>query len=207
MTDADELVSKSAFAALVGVSPAAVTKWLRLGRIDGKAIVGVGRSAKIRASVARAQLRRRLDPVQRASNGKARLGAASKTSDAIQVERLRALRAANEAAEVAAKVKAGVYVEADAMRVELGRVAGRVVALYDGMLPEVAETIAAASTLSARDALHVLRKAFRAAREKIAAAEGEAAAALPPLAAFRPEGGLLGHPKPARPASDAPIQS
>ena len=79
----------------------------------------------------------------------------------IKSARLRQLELANAAAARAAKIKAGAFVEADAMRTECGRIAAQVVAVFDGALPSVADQIAAAAGLPARDALHLLRAAFR----------------------------------------------
>lgn len=58
---ADGLVQKKVFAALEGVSGAAVSKWVRLPNpiIDGKALEGSGRSARIFLPEAYAQLRAR----------------------------------------------------------------------------------------------------------------------------------------------------
>lgn len=70
----DEVVSKSAFARAVGVAPGRVTQWITAGQIDGDALVGSGRSAKIRVAVAIRQLADRLDVEHRAcATAKARL--------------------------------------------------------------------------------------------------------------------------------------
>jgi hypothetical protein len=45
---------------MCNVSKGRVTLWLTEGKIDGAAIIGEGRSAKIDADLARAQLRERL---------------------------------------------------------------------------------------------------------------------------------------------------
>lgn len=57
----DEVVSKGAFAVAVGVVPGRVSQWISAGQLDGEALVGEGRSAKIRVAVAVQQLRDRLD--------------------------------------------------------------------------------------------------------------------------------------------------
>ncbi|MDP1642731.1 MAG: hypothetical protein Q8L59_11150 [Phenylobacterium sp.] len=65
----EEVVSKGQFAILIGVSPGRVSQMISEGKIDGDALSGEGRSAKIRVEVARAQLRERTDLGQRLGNG------------------------------------------------------------------------------------------------------------------------------------------
>lgn len=70
----DEVVSKSEFARAVGVAPGRVTQWIAAGQIDGDALVGSGRAAKIRVTAAIKQLNDRLDIERRVRAGaKARL--------------------------------------------------------------------------------------------------------------------------------------
>src|ERR1700722_6914027 len=70
-----ETVTKSAFAAILGVSPPCVTGWIRRGKLYGDALVGdPGRRKRIRVDIAREQLKQTLDPSQHlGANGKARL--------------------------------------------------------------------------------------------------------------------------------------
>ncbi len=175
-------VTKSEFAELIGVSRGRVSQMLAARQIDGDAIVGEGRSARINVEVARAQLDARLDLGQRlGANGRVKLGGASSdpTEAAIKRQRLAALELANERARAEAAARSGHYVEADGMRQELGRVAGRLVAGFEGSLPELAAAIASQSSMSQRDALHVLRTAWRAIRTRLSGAEAEAAAQEP----------------------------
>jgi hypothetical protein len=176
-------VTKAEFARLADVTRGRVSQWISARQLDGDALVSEGRSVRINVEAARRQLGDRLSVDQRAAHGKARRGAGGGggTLEALQRERLVQLRHQNARAVEEAAVRSGRYVEVDAMRQELGRVAGRLVALYDGALPGVASAIAAGSNRSARDALHLLRTAVREAREKISGAEAEAAAALPDL--------------------------
>ncbi|MFL9824361.1 hypothetical protein [Rhodoplanes sp. SY1] len=69
MTVAPEVISKGAFAQLIGVSAGRVSQYIREGKLDGAALVGEGRGAGIRVAVAQEQLRRRLDIGQRLGNG------------------------------------------------------------------------------------------------------------------------------------------
>ena len=58
-------IRKSEFAKLCNVSAPCVSQWISGGKIDGKAIVGEGRSAMIDVDLARAQLKERLSTNER----------------------------------------------------------------------------------------------------------------------------------------------
>ena len=66
---AENVVSKIDFARLSKVSPSRVTQWIAEGKISSAALVGEGRSAKIRVLQAQADLKRSLDPAQMTGNG------------------------------------------------------------------------------------------------------------------------------------------
>ena len=53
------VVRKSEFAAMCNVSQGRVSQWLTEGKIDGAAIIGTGRSAKIDVDLAMAQVKSR----------------------------------------------------------------------------------------------------------------------------------------------------
>jgi len=176
--------TKAEFAALSGVTKGHVSQWLRTGKIDGAALVGEGRFARINIKVARRQLDARLDLGQRlGANGRARLdgeASADPNDAAIKRQRLAQLELANEKARAEAEARAGRYVEADAARQEMGKIAGRLVASVEGGLPELASALAAHFQLPQRDVLHVLRAAWRGLRarlggEAVAVPEAEAA--------------------------------
>jgi hypothetical protein len=59
--------------------------------------------------------------------------------------------------------------------------AAAMVATFEGALPEFAMALAAKSNLSSRDALHVLREAWRIIRARASEVDAKAAAALPAL--------------------------
>ncbi len=61
---ADGTLSKSAFARLVDRNPAAVTKWIRSGKLSPVALAGKGRTARVRVVQALAELGRHLDVAQ-----------------------------------------------------------------------------------------------------------------------------------------------
>jgi hypothetical protein len=187
MTDAnDQVVSKSVFADIAGVSRVRVSQYLAERKISGDALVGTGRKAKIRVAVAMAQLKRNLDVSQSlGANGKVKANAAADPEadtieDGIKRARLEQLELANEQARALREVQAGRYARSDDVRQELGRVAGRMLGLFEGSLGEFATAVAAKSDLSGRDALHILRTAFRGIRERVANTEAGIAKALPP---------------------------
>lgn len=64
-----QIVSKSEFARLLGVSPARVSQMISEGKIDSAALIGEGRKSKIDFDVAREQVRLRTDIGQALGNG------------------------------------------------------------------------------------------------------------------------------------------
>ncbi len=65
MQPSAQVVGKSEFAALRGVSPGRVSQWLAEGKIKPNALVGEGRGAKINVEIATRHLQESLDPNQR----------------------------------------------------------------------------------------------------------------------------------------------
>ncbi|SEQ48955.1 hypothetical protein SAMN05216548_10526 [Faunimonas pinastri] len=63
------IVSKSEFARICGVSPGRVTQWIAEKLIDGDALIGAGRTARINVAAAQKQLRKRRDISQALGNG------------------------------------------------------------------------------------------------------------------------------------------
>lgn len=187
-----DLITKAEFARRVGVGRSCVSAWVGTGKLDG-ALVQVGRSVKVDEEAARRVLGDRLDVDQRITNGRARLGgesfsergAVDQVTAEIKAERLRQLRHLNTKLEAEAAVTAGRFVEADAVKIELGRTAARLIVMFEGALPELAEAVAVrgggVDPVFERDALHALRGAWRAIRGRLAGAESAAAIALPEL--------------------------
>jgi hypothetical protein len=175
------IISKADFARAIGVSRSAITNQIRRGQINGAALVESAGRVLVDETIARAQLGRRLDPDQRMRNGRAKLDDAADDPmvTAIKSARLRQIELANAKAEAEASERSGSYVHSDSVRAEVGRIVARVVALYDGELPQLAADIAAGSNMPLRDALHLLRAAFRRAGDRMSAAEARAAGTLP----------------------------
>jgi hypothetical protein len=64
-----DVITKGEFARRRNVSPGRVSQWISDKKIFGAAIVGEGRAAQIRETVAIEQLKQKLDPMQMAGNG------------------------------------------------------------------------------------------------------------------------------------------
>ena len=197
MAQSDEIVSKSDFAKLCDVSPGRVTQWIVEGKISGEAIVGEGRSAKIRVEVARKQINMRRDVGQALGNGLGtRLATASTvvheddgagewdggTDDVdrkLKLSKLEASERANRMAALEEAEKTGLYTETAEVRSEMGRISGQVIRIVEGGLPEMATAIAAHFRLDGREVTHFVNEQFRKVREQAAALAEEAAKALP----------------------------
>jgi hypothetical protein len=192
------VVTKKAFAGVANVSPSRVSQWIRSGQISGEAIVGHGHRARICVSVALEQLKRNLDPVQHlGANGRATVdgnGAAMAPTveptieSEIKSARLQQLALSNAKARAEAAAQSGRYVLAADARQEMGRVAGRLMAVFESSFTEFANALMASPPATSRDALRTLRTVWRSIRARQAKAAGDEAAALPPLIDDEEEG-------------------
>ena len=179
------VATKTEFAKLAGVSRARVSQWIAGKKIAGDALVGEGRHARIRVPVALEQLRRNLDLDQRlGANGKARLDGEPGSAvvpdlieQDIKRQRLEQLALANAKAREEAAARTGRYIEAEEARQQLGRVASRMVTMFDVALTEFANTIAAHPPTSSREALQLLQATWRDIRARQANAAGADAVA------------------------------
>jgi hypothetical protein len=128
------------------------------------------------------QLGRNLDVSQHlGANGRARVGSGDDgaVGDAIKRARLAQLELSNEHARAVREAEAGRYVHSDDVQRAMGKIAGRMIGVFEGALGELATAIAAKSNLPARDVLHILRTAFRTIRERAAKTESGIAKTLP----------------------------
>lgn len=195
------ILTKSAFAALCGVSRARVSQWISCGHVGGPALVGCGLRARIDADIARSQLRERLDVSQWRVASRARLDGTAKVDhlppataapsvDAeIKAAHLRRIELANAKAEGEARVASGLYLPAVDVRREVGAIAGSMVAAFEGMLPQFADAVSAHWEAPQPDVLHLLRGVWRAARARQSAIEAQAAETVSEAAL-----GLAGRP-------------
>jgi hypothetical protein len=186
----DEVVSKSRFAELAGVSRVRISQWLAEGKIRDDALVGRGRHAKVRVAVALKQLRRYLDPVQHLANGRARLNAdddaaplngESAIEDLIKQERLQQLVLGNAAARLSAGIQSGHYTRVEDFRQQLGRASTRQQAAFESAFPEFAMAIITAKPQTTSEVQKVLREVWRTVRERQAAALGTEIMLLPAM--------------------------
>ena len=99
----------------------------------------------------------------------------------IKTERLRQLELSNAKAAAEAAARSGRYVLATDAKQEQGRVAARLMSVFEASLTEFANAIMGAPPATSRDALRTLRASWRAIRIRQAKASGEEAVALPPL--------------------------
>jgi hypothetical protein len=205
-----DIVTKSAFADLTRVHQSRVSQWISQKKIFGDALVGEGRHARIRVSVALEQLKRGLDVAQRiGANGKARLDLAPLPSgarldaatpagidDQLKRGRLEQLELANERAREERAARAGVYMRTEDARREMGRLAAKMITLFEGSLSEIANALASQFNIPSREALHEVRTAWRSIRERLAENEARLVSSLPTLVAEEEEGDAGGKPEP-----------
>jgi hypothetical protein len=177
----DEIVTKSVFAGLAGVSKPRVSQWIADGKISGDAIVGHGHRARIRVAVAQAQLGLRLNVLQRISHSATPARDQTTVDGQIKSERLAQLQHANIRASEDAALRAGIYVKADDVRQQFGAVASRLMASFESAFMPMANTIVAAKAQTPNDVLRAMRSAWFEARAHAAKAQGEEALAMPPM--------------------------
>ena len=205
MTNPDPVVSKSEFAKLCNVSPSNVTHWISDGKLSGAALVGEGRSARIRVEVALRQVNLRRDVGQALGNGIGTRLAPSRpasapdeggddadpldgwpadgTGDAIdrklKAAKLEAVERVNRIEAVKEAASQGAYTDTGSVRSEMGKIAGQMMRIFEGALPEIATAIAAEFKIEARDVTHALNEQFRKVREQAATAAAQHAQTHP----------------------------
>ena len=191
-------VSKGVFANIIGVSPGRVSQYLAEGKITSAALEGSGRNAKIRVEQAKADLRLTLDVSQRLGNGhETRLdsdagsvpptASSPSTSTAtqsgldyeIKQQKLEQLRRNNRSAAIAEAADKGRFIETEAARAELNKLASSMMLTFEGCLNDFATAVSAEFKVPSRDVLHLLRGEFLKARAKEAKKNGDAVADLP----------------------------
>lgn len=203
----NDVFSKAEFARRRNVKPPRVSQWLEEKKIFGDAIVGEGRNARIRESIALQQLKRSLDPMQMAGNGlSTRLDApatpieplplqppsaatpgaspgVSPAKDALQDQILRFKRndlaRKEEDALRDQAIRNGQLTEAEEASKQTAKNTVQLMATFETKLADFATAISAAFKIPQRDVEHLLRSEFRKVRADVAADFGSKAAALP----------------------------
>lgn len=193
------LMSKSEFATHLGVVPSRVTAMIASGIIGADALVGTGRKARIDVDLALEQIKRRRNVGQALGNGlTTRLtvpGARSAGGESgdtagpaladpdiaeqIQRERLIAEQRKNRLAQIDETARLGQLVPVEDMRRELGRALQRQLDNWTGMVPDLANTIAARGSLLPRDLMHTIREVMNKRRAAEAERLGAEAAEMP----------------------------
>jgi hypothetical protein len=184
-----DIITKSEFARAIGVTRGAVGAMVKRGQINGPALIERGGRVLVDAAIARAQLRDRLDTRQRVANGRAKLDGDREAPAAdpdpvmgkLKSARLRQVELAIEKSEAEAAERAGRLVSAADLRTEVGRIAGSMVAGFEGGLIELADAVALDVGANQRDTLVSLRRAWRALRTRLARVESKAAANEPEI--------------------------
>lgn len=207
LTVESDLVSKAEFARRRNVSQPRVSQWLKEGKISGPAIVGEGREARIRESIACQQLKQKLEPMQMTGNGlSTRLDApapgqaadvlpfapppaaaappaamtpADSVEEKIKAARLELLERQNREKARDEAIRAGQLTDIEIATKATGREAARLIGMFEGALSNFATAIAAEFKLPQRDVLHQLRGEFRKFRADAAATARAAAEAVP----------------------------
>lgn len=190
----EQIISKGEFARLIGVSPARVSQYIAAGTIDQAALVGQGRSARVRTQIAAHQVASRLHVGQRLSNNglmnRASLVAAGEVTaptidppaggqsvqsvaDQIQIERLAQERRKNRLAEIEEAERLGRLVPAEALTRQVAQAVQATVNMFTGMVPDIANAFAAKHQVPQRDGIHLIRSVMNekrtAAADKLSA--------------------------------------
>ncbi|GLK71701.1 hypothetical protein KHC23_13000 [Ancylobacter dichloromethanicus] len=190
--DAD-VVSKGQFAQLANVSAGRVSQWIAEGKLSGGALVGEGRAARIRVSVAQSQLRARIDVGQRFGNGiNTKLTATAETSPAvpsapaidpieerIKQAKLREIEFKNRESAEKEFARKGLFILAKDASDQMAAIVGAMLNVFEGALPDLAAAIASQFHIPQRDVLHLLRREVRAIRERAALAARKKMESLP----------------------------
>lgn len=191
------VVSKGAFAEIIGVTPGRVSQYLKDGQIGPDALVGEGRRAKIDVEVAKAQLKETLDINQRMGNGletnldKATPPAASEEpqgdqsprgerfEDKIKHEKLLKIQRENRREAEQDALRAGQLVLADQAREQAHAIASRMMQTFEGSLSDMAAAISTQFKLPHRDVVHCMRLAFNDVRARASTQADEQAQNTP----------------------------
>lgn len=195
-------MSKGEFAAHIGVSPGRVSQYISEGKISRDALVGDGRTARVRVNAAVQQIRGKLDIGQAMGNGLGNrtlsapapiaermpredapildpLPVRDSIEDRIKNEKLRAQQFANRKAAEDEAGRSGRFTETAAVREQLGRVTASMMQSMEAMLPVFATAISAKFSLPQRDVIHLLKQSFRDQREAVSRRHAVAARNLP----------------------------
>ncbi|MBU2533316.1 MAG: hypothetical protein KKB37_11285 [Alphaproteobacteria bacterium] len=199
---AELIEGKSEFARRIAVKPARITQMIQEGKIPPEALVGEGRTARIRVHLALKQIAQKRDIGQALGNGLGtRLDGVApegnetreedpepdlplaprepSVEDEIKQERLIRERRANRQAQEADALRRGALMETAQARAEMNKITSRMLVTFEGALPDFASALAAKFEIPQRDILHVLRREFTRMRSNASKREAARAEELP----------------------------
>lgn len=179
MTD---ILTKTEFAELCGVTPARVSQWLSEGKIGPDALVGEGRRAKINVAMAQTQIRERTDIGQRFGNGlttnlgedqppaagAAKVPTLKSTTDLIADQKLRQAEIETRRKEVEELRSQGTLMTTSSARAAVVNAVAVTVREWEGGLVDMASRLSSDFALNQRDVLHSLKSEFNSIRAKSA---------------------------------------
>lgn len=186
-----ETLSKTDFAKRIGVSKGRVSQYIKAGQMFGDALVMVGEREMVNVPVALAQLSTELDASQRLGNGAGtdlsnpELAAIQSPTrpptpaEQYQIAKLEAQHIANRRAREEELARQGKYTLTENVTAEANKIAARMMADFEGAIPEMATAIAARFGLSNRDILHEMRAVFTGVRDRLSKELARQAAELP----------------------------
>ena len=186
-------VSKGEFAKLIGVSAGRISQMIAERKIYGDALEGEGRNARIVIDKAKAQIRAKTDIGQSLGNGlntrvydTPAIPAPSPpdptvptVDDQLRAARLEQLRMQNRRAAAEERESQGMYTRTDQVRNEMTKLAGQMLAVFDGAMVDLANAVSARFNLPQRDVLHLLRQEGRNIKTKAAESARKKSVELP----------------------------
>lgn len=178
-----QVATKTEFARLCNVSQGRVSQWISEGKLGAGELIGQGRNAKINVEKAREKLKLRLDPAQKLGNGlETKLGPGG-PADGLDLKlkqaKLEQAEAQNRKLREEEQARVGIYVRAEHVSAEAGKLASTILQMTEGGLADMASLIAAEWKLPQRDVMHIMRTQFRELRAKLSAKLAAEAMALP----------------------------
>lgn len=167
---ASDVVSKSEYARMRSRSPAAISHWIRDGRLHGPAFVGVGRSARVVVAEADRQLARLLDPSQQAVQPAAAAPDATVVTDRDKYLEARARREQLEVerAELRMKAEQRQWFRREDIAAEVNRQLDELRRRLDELAQREAEMLEREFGLPVREATLALRRVHRTVRREVA---------------------------------------
>jgi len=137
------LMTQSQFARAVGVAPQTVGRWIKRGRLDGKALVSTPAGRRIRPDEARNQLAHRLDVDHRRNGRGADVGPPTPLEIALKAARLERIELQNRRLAAVEQAQRRRYCLASDVEAAKAKLAAEMVAAWDTILLELADGQAA----------------------------------------------------------------